>query len=239
MVCYANLSPCDVPLPPFKVFPNDPGTPCILLLVPCLNKEADPSSHGPELMTSVIIESGARNLMPMKTRRAEELIYVISVEVQAPPIEPRADIRNMAQCRDVERTVLLLGGREQSHTSAFGAAIIGNTPGTKFLKGPSRDYPFLPEPLQLSLPWVTRTFIIFHIAPSPEKTTNTIQTHVHFAMSSLEQSANIKISVLLEKSPEALEMLKKAYGNDSSAKGSLPVSISENEIEGTSFSGLR
>ncbi|GBN59300.1 Putative uncharacterized protein FLJ37770 [Araneus ventricosus] len=38
-------------------------------------------------------------------------------------------------------------------------------------------------------------------------------------MSSLEQRANIKFCVLLEKSPsETLEMLKKAYGNDAMKK---------------------
>ncbi|GBM14083.1 hypothetical protein AVEN_209970-1 [Araneus ventricosus] len=38
-------------------------------------------------------------------------------------------------------------------------------------------------------------------------------------MSSLEQRANIKFCVLLEKSPsETLEMLKKAYGNDATRK---------------------
>ncbi|GBO06129.1 hypothetical protein AVEN_35209-1 [Araneus ventricosus] len=38
-------------------------------------------------------------------------------------------------------------------------------------------------------------------------------------MSSLERPANIKFSVLLEKSPsETLEMLKKAYGNDAMKK---------------------
>ncbi|GBO19597.1 hypothetical protein AVEN_28194-1 [Araneus ventricosus] len=41
-------------------------------------------------------------------------------------------------------------------------------------------------------------------------------------MSSLEQSANIKFCVLLEKSPsETLEMLKKAYGNDAMKKAAV------------------
>ncbi|GFX18952.1 hypothetical protein TNCV_322571 [Trichonephila clavipes] len=44
-----------------------------------------------------------------------------------------------------------------------------------------------------------------------------------FAMSSLEQRAHIKFCVLLEKSPETLEMLKKAYGNYSSTGGLLAV----------------
>ncbi|GFV73655.1 hypothetical protein TNCV_3200301 [Trichonephila clavipes] len=52
-------------------------------------------------------------------------------------------------------------------------------------------------------------------------------------MSSLEQRAYIKLCILLEKSPsETFEMLKKVYGNDSSTRGFLSVSMAENEIEG-------
>ncbi|GFW01104.1 hypothetical protein TNCV_1763421 [Trichonephila clavipes] len=55
-------------------------------------------------------------------------------------------------------------------------------------------------------------------------------------MSSLEQRANIKLCVLLEQSPyETLEMLKKAYRNNSSIRRFLPISMAEKEIEGTSF----
>ncbi|GFW09330.1 hypothetical protein TNCV_4276581 [Trichonephila clavipes] len=60
-----------------------------------------------------------------------------------------------------------------------------------------------------------------------------------FAMSSLEQRANIKFCVLLEKSPETFGMLKKVYGKDSSTRGVLPVSMAESEIEGTSFCVFR
>ncbi|GFW47894.1 hypothetical protein TNCV_2400811 [Trichonephila clavipes] len=34
-------------------------------------------------------------------------------------------------------------------TSAFGAVIVGNSSGTRFVEGPSEDSPFLPESLQL------------------------------------------------------------------------------------------
>ncbi|GFW85962.1 hypothetical protein TNCV_1967701 [Trichonephila clavipes] len=51
----------------------------------------------------------------------------------------------------------------------------------------------------------------------------------------LEQRANIQFSVMLKKLPsETLKMLKKAYGNDSSCSGFLPVSLAEKEIEGKS-----
>ncbi|GFS94199.1 hypothetical protein TNCV_3786571 [Trichonephila clavipes] len=40
-----------------------------------------------------------------------------------------------------------------------------------------------------------------------------------FAMTSLDQLANIKFCVLLEKSPETIEMLKKVFENDSSTRG--------------------
>ncbi|GFU23239.1 uncharacterized protein TNCV_3396001 [Trichonephila clavipes] len=43
-------------------------------------------------------------------------------------------------------------------------------------------------------------------------------------MSPLEQNANIKFCVCLEKSPETLEMLKKAYGNYSSTIEFVPFS---------------
>ncbi|GFY26624.1 hypothetical protein TNCV_2879521 [Trichonephila clavipes] len=60
--------------------------------------------------------------------------------------------------------------------------------------------------------------------------------HSSILRSSLEQCAKIKVCVLLEKSPfETQEELEKAYGNDSSTSGFLPVSMAENEIEGTSF----
>ncbi|GFT01774.1 hypothetical protein TNCV_4205801 [Trichonephila clavipes] len=44
-------------------------------------------------------------------------------------------------------------------------------------------------------------------------------------MSSLEQSANIKFSVLLKKSPKMLKILRKEHGSDSSSRGFLAVSM--------------
>ncbi|GFU89078.1 HTH_48 domain-containing protein [Trichonephila clavipes] len=38
--CYANLNPCDVPLPPLKVCPNNPGTKCDLSLLRPMGTEA-------------------------------------------------------------------------------------------------------------------------------------------------------------------------------------------------------
>ncbi|GFV88496.1 hypothetical protein TNCV_1243091 [Trichonephila clavipes] len=42
--------------------------------------------------------------------------------------------------------------RQRLHTSAFGAAIAGNSFETRILEDPSRDSSFLPEPLQLRIP---------------------------------------------------------------------------------------
>ncbi|GFW57601.1 hypothetical protein TNCV_2925201 [Trichonephila clavipes] len=38
---------------------------------------------------------------------------------------------------------------QYSHTSAFGSVVAGNSSGRRVLEGPSGDYPFLPETLQL------------------------------------------------------------------------------------------
>ncbi|GFS57572.1 hypothetical protein TNCV_1402251 [Trichonephila clavipes] len=56
-------------------------------------------------------------------------------------------------------------------------------------------------------------------------------------MSSFEQRVNIKVCVLFEKSPETLEMLKNVYGNYSSSRGFLSVSMAENEKERSVDSG--
>ncbi|GFW68832.1 hypothetical protein TNCV_3640451 [Trichonephila clavipes] len=54
--------------------------------------------------------------------------------------------------------------------------------------------------------------------------------HRSLQCTSLEQRANIKLCVWLEKSPELLKMLKRAYGNYSSSREFVPVSKSKNEI---------
>ncbi|GFW94406.1 hypothetical protein TNCV_2701271 [Trichonephila clavipes] len=42
---------------------------------------------------------------------------------------------------------------QHSHTSAFGAAIAGNSSGTRFLFVTLREFPFLPEPSSIEVKW--------------------------------------------------------------------------------------
>ncbi|GFX13154.1 hypothetical protein TNCV_2989181 [Trichonephila clavipes] len=60
-----------------------------------------------------------------------------------------------------------------------------------------------------------------------------------FVGGDLKQRTKIKLSVLLHKTPETLDKLKKAYVKDSGTRGILPASMAENEMEGTPCCGLR
>ncbi|GFV73238.1 hypothetical protein TNCV_4197231 [Trichonephila clavipes] len=59
---------------------------------------------------------------------------------------------------------------QHSHISAFGAAIPGNSSGTRYLEVPLGDFPFLPQPLQLRFgapSWILQSQSDFGPPPSP------------------------------------------------------------------------